>query len=323
MEGDCTEISAGGLQTSILVDDERVAHYGVQVEGNDDRGKATSWIASEVDKEFAINVSVKSLPKSNAYGVLVYIDGLLVSSSFFCADSDKRSRIITGVRISQTEKRKFMFGALEFLEDDSNAEAASAKTLGQIGIVLQTSTKPETRRPPDAPDSFVVPSHEKVYEGSSKGMAHQVKYSEPREDRLASPKKLFNLKDPFTVAKHVIKYRPLAMLQANGIVARPLPPAIERTPEAPSSTQSPALPRRSRKGKPAEGQVKTEAEAEAADPEERIRKRRRELMAELAKLEEEEDRLRASKRMGRTIKQEIKHEPRGTTASGEVIDLTI
>lgn len=124
-----------------------------------------------------------------------------------------------------------MIWAVLRLEDDSNADATSTKRPGQIEIVLQTSKRPETRREHDAPDPFVVPAHDKVYEGSSKGMAHQVKlvfkpvvvytseltslmptrYSEPREDRLASPRKLFNLKNPFTIAKHAIKYRPLGI----------------------------------------------------------------------------------------------------------------
>lgn len=62
-----------------------------------------------------------------------------------------------------------------------------------------------------------------------------------------------------------------AILQAKGIVPLP-PPDIE----APSSSESPAPSKRPPKRTPTERWVKTEAEAE--DPEERIRKRRRELM---------------------------------------------
>ncbi|KAF9476226.1 hypothetical protein BDN70DRAFT_186477 [Pholiota conissans] len=117
--------------------------------------------------------------------------------------------------------RDFIFGSADFTDDDAFLSHSSAAQIGEIRSKLFPTNVEMIR--PDVP-GIDCPDSSKIHERLKKGCDHQIKYSEAKSiipRGTCYQANLWPLDDPVIF---IFKYRPLEMLQANGIALRP-PPA--------------------------------------------------------------------------------------------------
>ncbi|KAF5327079.1 hypothetical protein D9619_004509 [Psilocybe cf. subviscida] len=306
-----TQLEFGGLRSFVVVDGTDVPQYGVQY----DEGsmEVTSWIVSEPDKPFSVHADLMNRIHGENYAVRVFLDGHKASGSVI-RPADLPSVNAVSIRISPTETQRFMFGSLELSDDDALLEASSAKALGEIKILFyRVGTIVPTYNGNYAP----APQAQKVHERAKKGLAHSVKYGGTQLDPLNPAMLYYSCSNETLLATHLIRYRPLAMLQANGIV--PYAPAANG--QNASNFPSPA-PGPSSSGNPRKRKAPKQVDVKPVivlsdDDDEDIVKRENHLKEQLAQVQKQKAQLQ-----GRPVKR-VKQEGLKPILPGEVIDLTL
>ncbi|KAF8072180.1 hypothetical protein FPV67DRAFT_1484268 [Lyophyllum atratum] len=176
-----------------------------------DKRLATCWVASEVGKNFSIcwKDSLGSFTSSGR----VYVDGTRGDTGTLTHSAkylNGRTSCIKGFTTSKTTERLFLFSKLD-LTDDRYLYTASSH-LGEIKLEIQqcrvkgSSTRWKWKK--------VFPEPGKVHERSKKGMIHGSKLSPETQCKVEFVETVKFGK----VATFIFKYRPLAQLQANGII---------------------------------------------------------------------------------------------------------
>ncbi|KAI0702805.1 hypothetical protein C8T65DRAFT_831091 [Cerioporus squamosus] len=213
-----------GHEVWITCDGESLPEYQVQVEGD---GKTVAcFVPSESGKNFAIhwNDHVKATWLLYAFT----LDGRNIShgSISSAGSSGKRAGVLTDADIEQP----FQFADLKTSDDDSLLSNMSSNAdLGTIRVSIRRVHEHYTLVP-FTPATFNAV--EKVHERSKKAGAHNVALG--KGSRIADPplRYLFRYDpiDPLEgyIATFVFRYRPRALLQAQGVM--PLsPPSQEAT----------------------------------------------------------------------------------------------
>ncbi|KAG9042792.1 hypothetical protein FS837_010381 [Tulasnella sp. UAMH 9824] len=210
--------------------DFRSYKASVQVNGQDlpiyrpeydeDTKTATCWIASEDGEKFTIFCEQdKSLPHST--GVKVYLDGHK-NCATSCVWRDKHQNRIKGVRVSPTARRPFLFASLETTDDDAyldrtlDLKAPGTIRLQIYRVLITGSTK---WKPYQIPETASV-----VHERSKKAGGHITQFGKQKTVDYASTACLTEPYTPSDTSPWVsfeFRYRPAAILQAEGIMPKP------------------------------------------------------------------------------------------------------
>ncbi|KAJ3997062.1 hypothetical protein F5050DRAFT_1807176 [Lentinula boryana] len=255
------------------------------VEHNDVRGTmhVTCWLPSEAGKNFEVHFRDLSGSPSCAQ---VYIDGNRCAGRVL-KGSKKSIHAVTGLRISPSVIRPFVFSKLDFTEDEDTLDTlASLSKVGQVEVNFYFVTVLGK----DKPRFYEAHPEHKVNEKAKKGIDHQTRFGEAKnitkQVNYVKTKRMG--KD---VVKFVFRYRPLEVLRAQGIAPQP----------SASSSQS--------------------TKKRQADNQEDVKPRNLGIIVILDS-EDEEQAHQPKKRIKKDIKHEVKREPTSLLVSGEVIDLT-
>ncbi|RDB22199.1 hypothetical protein Hypma_010729 [Hypsizygus marmoreus] len=184
------------------------------------------WIASEPGKKFAVkwHNALRAFPLEG----VVTIDGVLCADNILLDVISYPTRAndicVSYTQTSCLSRRDFMFSPIEVTDDDAYLHTVhQAHNFGTITLELwryqPTNVVAQPVIRPAVLEGRIL--HEK----SKKAGAHHVKYS----DEYFSPAPVVNVVSGFRVGTSpyvtfTFKYRPMAMLMANGIVPRPLAP---------------------------------------------------------------------------------------------------
>ncbi|KAK1226656.1 hypothetical protein PQX77_010368 [Marasmius sp. AFHP31] len=178
----------------------------------------TCWIPSEEGKSFSIHIRDNLVSKPTI--IEYFIDGNRCGGAIIRGQAP-RSGFIDGFRVNPEHVRPFMFSRVVTTDDDDDAGILGASTgcsqdTGEIKIVIRHAMMlSETAR---QPQSKLAPSQQTFNEKSKKGIDHQTGFGAPKV-RRARFTHARAVGDP--IVTFCFKYRPLAMLQANGIASAP------------------------------------------------------------------------------------------------------
>ncbi|KIJ98150.1 hypothetical protein K443DRAFT_681021 [Laccaria amethystina LaAM-08-1] len=264
----------------ISVDNNELPEYGVQY--SEDEKIATCWIPSKVGKNFVICWKNDGCSFHTASRII--IDGVKMGGCCVASLSKPRTSRERGVKTSAATERPFIFSKVELTDDDDFLTASPG--LGEIRLridkVEYMGSSTRYRKPPTL-------SH-KVHERSKKGIVHGTSLGDEVETKQENRRRTRTIEH---LATFVFKYRPLDVLQADGI--------------APNDTPTAAV-------QPEPSKVEDVAESSGS-----LAARKRALMEELRQIEELESRKRKSDGAegGR-----VKKERRELVQLGGIIDLT-
>ncbi|KAF9479635.1 hypothetical protein BDN70DRAFT_684127 [Pholiota conissans] len=228
-------LAYGGFEACITVNNTPVNRFGAKY--NSDRGgEATAWIPSEANKNFAIYFHKITLDDHD-YSMKLYLDGKKVHCSVLKKTSGTKLYRISCVPVSPTETRDFVFNAIEAPDVDTSLCNTSSR-IGEIKLVLQPVEIKKQTKPPASSFSPPLEIDLKPEQGAratvQSDLVHQVGY-EPQRPKLPSviTDKWLLFLETGEAVNLAFKYRPLEVLQANGIVPRPSEPvnaAVEAIP---------------------------------------------------------------------------------------------
>ncbi|KAF8626923.1 hypothetical protein AX17_006424, partial [Amanita inopinata Kibby_2008] len=200
------------FEAQVKVDGAGLPEY--QVEVDEEAKRVTCWIASEVGKNFSVrwrNVD----PTFDTAGD-VYLDGTFARGKFGRKDIGSW-REVDSVYTSLTSCRRFSFSSLVFTDDDTYLQAPT-KNLGEIEIRLFEVKIGQKNNF----SGKCFKSDSKVHERSKKLGTHRVGLG---AEEVAEPAIFNSSTDIRQLVTFVFRYRPLDMLQANGVL--PAPPRTE------------------------------------------------------------------------------------------------
>ncbi|KAF8972196.1 hypothetical protein BDZ97DRAFT_1016540 [Flammula alnicola] len=219
-----TRLSCNDFEAWVVVDGQELKQYGVECNALTRTPETSCWIPSETGKAFSIKYYRKKVDEYD-YATSVYLDGHLVAMHATLIKTGSAIRTISHIRTSSTTVRNFIFGSLELTDDDTLLENPfSSGNIGEIKVVFEqvkATLSNDNTLPPTS-----VPKTGKVHERSKKGLAHQVKYNEPCHNEYKG--RVCNFVKYEVLATLIFKYRPLAMLQATGIVPRMAVPRLHQ-----------------------------------------------------------------------------------------------
>ncbi|KAG8938582.1 hypothetical protein FRC04_008240 [Tulasnella sp. 424] len=209
-----------GYKVSIRVNGKDLPVY--EKNPNPERRHITAWIPSEAGTEFEIVLfQARSLKHTTC--VTISVDGKKVSEAVIGQDYDYKDRI-NGCLISSTMGRRFQFEKLGTTADESYVnEGIDLSALGKIVIQMRRVTVTKLRKK-KAVNKYINPIPRRellVPEASHKAGNHVVQLGreEPVEDTAAFTE-VFERLDKRSWATFEFKYRPIARLQADGIIPK-------------------------------------------------------------------------------------------------------
>ncbi|KAJ7656665.1 hypothetical protein B0H17DRAFT_993018 [Mycena rosella] len=216
-----------GFSAWVTIDGKEAIEY--DLETSEDQNTVTCWIPSELGKRFVVHW------KNSAYHHdtlgQVSMDGTWAAGQFI------RHRIPSlpaathcdGVS-DGTSVKPFVFSSLELTDDD--AFLGGSESLHQeLGVIQLSITPVQITGASDKTPKSRSLSEMKVHERAKKAVTQQIMLG--KAEQLAKPKSYSSWKRTGPdLVKLCFKYRPLDVLQANGIA--PLPPRLKRKASAES-----------------------------------------------------------------------------------------
>ncbi|KAJ7661647.1 hypothetical protein B0H17DRAFT_1020300 [Mycena rosella] len=202
----------------VSIDGREAAEYAVET--SDDQQTVTCWIASELGKKFSVHW------KNTSY----YHD---TSGHVKMDGKPCGGRIIRGHTLPTTAEKKgvtdgtmiqpFVFSSLELTDDDAFLGGGSSHpALGVIELNIYPALIPQRTV---APPLLKPLSEIKVHERAKKAVTQQITLA--TAERLGKPQLFVHgRRTGPDLVKFYFKYRPMDILQANGIA--PLPPRNKR-----------------------------------------------------------------------------------------------
>ncbi|KAH7907672.1 hypothetical protein BJ138DRAFT_1116488 [Hygrophoropsis aurantiaca] len=209
----------------VMVDGVELKEYGVTADHSDPEHKITCWIASEEGKKFAVQWKCWSCLRKDASSGKVTVDGIQCKGKIIRPSSKHDTRCCSCFSDS-TGTRDFLFSRVQLTDDESYLDHAVSEQLGEIRLkIVFGRAGGRIERKDDLP---VPPSEEKIHERSKKVISHRVGFAELVKHDGSRSLTSF-CENNVSPLVFVFKYRPLEILQANGIA--PLIPAVN--PKAP------------------------------------------------------------------------------------------
>jgi len=195
----------GTINACIKVNGTELNEYDVQIDEKEKR--VSCWIPSETDKNFSVcwNNTDSSMDTSG----LVDLDGVGVGGRITYKGTSIR-REFANVYTSPTTGRYFSFAPITITDDDVYLRT-SAPNFGEIKLVIW---RIEIKQACPFRGSDMGESRGKVHERSKKLGGHCVQFGSVQEIK---PRNFYKTTKLEALASFVFRYRPLDILQANGI----------------------------------------------------------------------------------------------------------
>ncbi|KAI5990094.1 hypothetical protein EDD15DRAFT_1177203 [Pisolithus albus] len=223
----------GDFSAYIVVEGEESKEYEVTVDSGGTQ--ATCWIGSEAGKKFSVMWRRHSINGPASRGE-VTVDGV----GCCCINLLPRDNEVTAScsrMVRGTTQRDLMFCDLQLSDDDALVGKSVSSYLGEITLRIWFGTFHWQRRR----QGTILPltSHANTYHEKSvkKLTTHCVGFG-PEREREVRPMhwKMSPNQDP--PLNFIFKYRPIGILQANGVAPRPAPAIVTAVPGDPSGTQN-------------------------------------------------------------------------------------
>ncbi|KAF8150142.1 hypothetical protein B0H34DRAFT_732712 [Crassisporium funariophilum] len=302
----------------VEVDGKKAACYMPVVDTA--KKEVTCWIASEAGKSFS--VQWQKWDAACDLAARLYLDGRSVKTKYREQRQVGKLAMFNSISTSPTTARPFLFSVLDLTDDDAYLqESSSCKNIGEIKLRVHRVTRPVYR---ECKKTYVARElgADKVHERAKKSTVHQVGLGDEQTKTRSNINHSYKLMDRIVTFKFI--YRPLDMLQANGMLSF-------QPPEAASGQEVPPQPDDStvREAKA----PKICGEGIKHEPDENLDEQRKGLLAELdsirsarekalmEQLEQVRNQERSLNQAG-SSKKSVKRESPSLLISGEVIDLT-
>ncbi|KZP09216.1 hypothetical protein FIBSPDRAFT_242086 [Athelia psychrophila] len=317
-------IELEGFEAWIDSGGKEIACYGV--EKSEDGKEVTCWIPSEEGKGFSVKWTRDSCRSTTPWSGQVQVDDIVCKGVCTYPGNSKDIFSRHGFPTSSSTIKPFLFGAVNLTDDDRFLDMLPSKNLGDIKLEIWKSEieAPGTGRP------RVPPKEQQVHERSKKAAIHRVQLGA----EIVCFQKSVQTKIISTcaTATFIFKYRPIAVLRANGIV---LPVAIwsERLTAVLRARGIVSLPAGNKRKAVEESKEEVDSDSEFEKPDPVKDARRKAIQEELRTLrarqiKDLEDELQALQPTpsgsGKKKAKRMKFEPPIPAGfiSGEVIDLT-
>lgn len=209
----------GDFSAHVVIEGEDVKEYEITV--NSSGTQATCWIASEVGKMFSVKWSCHSSKRPACQGVLT-VDGIGCVRTCLLPMYNKDTAFCSVMHLG-TKERDLMFCNLQLSDDEALLGKPVLSHLGKIKLGISQGTI--RWEPSKAPESgSQLTSYRSIYHEKSvkKLSTHCVGFGPEREHSIPSRVWEFvpNQDPPF---EFIFEYRPIGILQANGIAPRSAP----------------------------------------------------------------------------------------------------
>ncbi|OJT04175.1 hypothetical protein TRAPUB_5127 [Trametes pubescens] len=205
-------VELNGYSAHICCDGKELETYDVRVE---DEKNISCWIPSEEGKRFIVHWSDES--SSTTMQVKVLVDGRCIGIT---AHPPNRTGRRDGMFETSGTLRPFLFAPLLLTDDDALLDDNVNADLGTVQIEMMLVQRYERKKKSQSLRRH-VPDIGPLHERSKKAGVHATAFGQPQEvtPSTTSYIPLGVDKEPFAIFK--FRYRPLELLQANGIA--PLP----------------------------------------------------------------------------------------------------
>ncbi|KAJ7486393.1 hypothetical protein B0H11DRAFT_1913674 [Mycena galericulata] len=282
----------GQFSASVSVGGAALTEYAV--EHSADGTEATCWIASENDKQFCVDWTDNQASASRTITGRLTLDGIFCGGQLMEIQRSNptfSTAFRSSVVVSELTRRPLLFSKQALTDDDEYLNASISPHLGTIRLrIIHVRI---TGHSPPGPLDQVKCETPILHEKSKKAVGHSVQFgAEYQTNSLNTVTKTCLVKELVTF---VFKYRPIELLQAEGIAP---PPVREKRAVSPTDVLDLTL------------DVDEDDEDEA-----KIKK----LEAELGALKNK--RKKVKREPSDVVKKEIKSEA-PIFKPGEVIDLT-
>ncbi|EIW84418.1 hypothetical protein CONPUDRAFT_135869 [Coniophora puteana RWD-64-598 SS2] len=207
----------GDFSASLFVDDSPLDEYDIVAD--EGRREITCYVPSQAGKKFTVRWADWTWEQGMDSAGFVSVDGLRCSGKV-TKMLNRGTVQRTGFDVDERTVRDFMFSDIKSTDDDAQLHALGHEKLGEIsleiwrGKVMGTAAPRSYDEKPN--DNCVV--HERV----KKAMVHCVGFAEERKLSGPTRRSRFCFLGKHPVSRFVFKYRPLAVLQAQGISQTPV-----------------------------------------------------------------------------------------------------
>ncbi|KAF9260073.1 hypothetical protein L218DRAFT_1079593 [Marasmius fiardii PR-910] len=294
-----------------------------RVEESQGKKTATCWVASEEGKDYEVNW--KATSSSTAQGPVcarIQIDGRKCGGQYI--RFGPRAKTMSGMTTGPTARRRFSFEPVKTTDEDLFVTAHASPEMSEIRITIRRTMLHEA----SLAKTVSAPAEQIFHEVSKKGMNHRTSF----KSELTEPTRVTRAEDyGEPLATFYFRYRPLEILQADGIApAVPLPirgvftPTPSPTPPPPNSIElrTSGLKRPHSIPNPDEEHVET---ALAMDLKRQSDSTMKPPLIKLDKLVKDEEKINLGQQIvvSRTNRKPQARSPRKKIKMEEVIDLTL
>ncbi|EIW52453.1 uncharacterized protein TRAVEDRAFT_61366 [Trametes versicolor FP-101664 SS1] len=298
-------LELNGYSAHICCDDKELETYDVRVE---DEKTISCWIPSEEGKAFTVHWGDDS--SSTSMFVKVIMDGRKVGKT---AHRPVATGRMDGARETSDTLRPFIFAPLVLTDDDALLDSGVNEDLGTIQIEMKLVEYFSEAKKFSA---IHVPEIGSVHERSKKAGVHAVALGQPQEAKFVKSLKGHGI-GKVPIATFKFRYRPLELLQANGVA--PLPEksrTLNKRPLGDMDKLDSAGPS-SRKRQHTEPVVNVKPEAEDEEEEDM-----QFLEEQLQMMQRRVEKARAATKAKNIVKREVSPIRIPFSDSNDVIDLT-
>ncbi|KAI6099632.1 hypothetical protein F5141DRAFT_388968 [Pisolithus sp. B1] len=224
----------GDFSAHVVVEEEELKEYEVTVDSSGTQ--ATCWIGSEAGKKFSVEWRCHSVKGLASQGSLT-VDGISCCKTALSPTDDKVNAASCTAMVDDATRRDLMFCDLQLSDDEDLLGKSVSSHLGEICLRIVRGTLCWERRWAQGTGSQLTSRSNTYHEKSVKKLTtHCVGFGPEQKYPLARMTwKVTPNQDP--PLKFIFKYRPIGILQANGIAPRPAPTLPTTVPNDPSGTQ--------------------------------------------------------------------------------------
>ncbi|KAJ7441966.1 hypothetical protein B0H11DRAFT_500032 [Mycena galericulata] len=217
----------GQFSASVYVDGTALTEYAV--EHSADATEATCWIPSENDKQFRVDWTDNQASASRSISGRLTVDGISCEGKLMKPQRGNptfSTASRSSVAVSALTRRPLLFSKQALTDDDEYLNASISPHLGTIRLQIR-HVRRDGRGPPRArhETKYETPI---LHEKSKKAVGHSVQFGAEYQTGLNRKANTYLVKNLVTF---VFKYRPIELLQAQGIAP---PPVINKRAVSPT-----------------------------------------------------------------------------------------
>ncbi|EIW84410.1 hypothetical protein CONPUDRAFT_135863 [Coniophora puteana RWD-64-598 SS2] len=206
----------GDFSASVIVDGSPLQEYDIVVD--EDEQEVTCYIPSRSGKRFSVKWNDWMWERGLDSSGYVTLDGLKCIGRVIDTTKDNTAER-SGFDLDERTVRDFMFSNLRLTDDDAYLRIPGLEKLGEISLEIWRGRC----MGPGAHLRFGTPNDNRiVHERTKKAMVHCVGFAEERSLLYPTTSVNFHTLGTHPAARFIFKYKPLEVLQAQGIAPPPI-----------------------------------------------------------------------------------------------------